>query len=139
MRKEYDLATLKGRKNPYAARLKQQVTIRLGTDVIAYFKALADERRLRIVELLLERERCVCELAESLGISEALVSHHVKRLRAAGLVNARRGAQWLYCSLDEDAFSALSTQLAAVSRAAATAGEATVGACADPTPEEART
>jgi ArsR family transcriptional regulator len=97
---------------------------------VSVFKALADERRLRIVELLLERERCVCELAESLDISEALVSHHVKRLRAAGLVNARRGAQWLYCSLDEKAFAELSTQLAGVARAAATAGEATVGACA---------
>ena len=43
MRKEYDLSKLRGRKNPYAKRLKQQVTIRLGTDVIAYFKALAEE------------------------------------------------------------------------------------------------
>ena len=43
MRKEYDLTKLKGRKNPYAKRLKQQVTIRLGIDVISYFKALAQE------------------------------------------------------------------------------------------------
>ena len=43
MRKEYDLTKLKGRKNPYAKRLKQQVTIRLGTDVISYFKTLAQE------------------------------------------------------------------------------------------------
>ena len=43
MRAEYDLTVLKGRKNPYAARLKKQVTIRLGTDVIEYFKDLAKE------------------------------------------------------------------------------------------------
>ncbi len=43
MRKEYDFANMEGRKNPYAKRLKKQVTLRLGVDVIEYFKALAKE------------------------------------------------------------------------------------------------
>ena len=43
MRKEYDLTKLKSRRNPYAKHLKQQVTIRLGVDVIDYFKELAEE------------------------------------------------------------------------------------------------
>ena len=43
MRKEYDLTKLKGRRNPYAKHLKQQITIRLGADVIEYFKDLAEE------------------------------------------------------------------------------------------------
>ncbi|MDQ7006424.1 MAG: CopG family antitoxin [Acidobacteriota bacterium] len=43
MRKEYDLSKMKGRKNPYSKRLKKQVTIRLGVDVIDYFKQLAEE------------------------------------------------------------------------------------------------
>ncbi|MBN1944002.1 MAG: BrnA antitoxin family protein [Phycisphaerae bacterium] len=43
MKKEYDLTKMKSRKNPYASRLKKQVTIRLGTDIIAYFKAMAAE------------------------------------------------------------------------------------------------
>jgi uncharacterized protein (DUF4415 family) len=43
MRKEYDLTKLKGRRNPYAKHLKKQVTIRLGVDVISYFKELAEE------------------------------------------------------------------------------------------------
>ena len=43
MRKEYDFAKMKGRRNPYAAKLKKQVTIRLGVDVIDYFKELAKE------------------------------------------------------------------------------------------------
>ncbi len=43
MRKEYDLTKLKSRKNPYAKHLKKQVTIRLGVDVITYFKELAEE------------------------------------------------------------------------------------------------
>ena len=43
MKKEYDLSKMKKRRNPYASRLKKQVTIRMGTDIIAYFKALAEE------------------------------------------------------------------------------------------------
>jgi len=43
MRKEYDFSKMKGRKNPYAKKLKKQVTLRLGIDVIEYFKGLAAE------------------------------------------------------------------------------------------------
>lgn len=43
MRKEYDFSKLKGRKNPYAKKLKKQVTIRMGVDIIDYFKQLAEE------------------------------------------------------------------------------------------------
>ena len=43
MKKEYDFSKLKGRKNPYAKRLKKQITIRIGVDVLDYFKELAEE------------------------------------------------------------------------------------------------
>jgi uncharacterized protein (DUF4415 family) len=43
MKTEYNFSQMKGRKNPYAKKLKKQVTLRLGTDVIEYFKILADE------------------------------------------------------------------------------------------------
>ena len=43
MKREYDLSKMKARKNPYASKLKKQVTIRMGEDVVAYFKALAEE------------------------------------------------------------------------------------------------
>ncbi len=43
MRKEYDFSKMKGRRNPYAGNLKKQVTLRLGVDVIEYFKNLAAE------------------------------------------------------------------------------------------------
>jgi uncharacterized protein (DUF4415 family) len=43
MKAEYDLATMKSRKNPYAAKLKKPVTMRLGEDVIQYFKAMAED------------------------------------------------------------------------------------------------
>ena len=43
MKDEYDFSKLKKRKNPYAKALKKQVTIRMGTDVIHYFKLMADK------------------------------------------------------------------------------------------------
>ena len=43
MKKEYDLSKMKSRKNPYASKLKRQVTIRMGEDVIGYFKGMAEE------------------------------------------------------------------------------------------------
>ena len=43
MRKEYDFSKMKGRKNQYASKLKKQVTIRMGVDIIEYFKQLANE------------------------------------------------------------------------------------------------
>ena len=42
-RKEYDFSKIKGRKNPYASRLKKQVTIRMGIDVINHFKKMSEE------------------------------------------------------------------------------------------------
>ena len=43
MRKEYDFEKMKGKKNPYAKHLKKQVTIRMGVDIIDYFKKQAEE------------------------------------------------------------------------------------------------
>lgn len=43
MRKEYDFSKMKSRRNPYAAKLKRSVTIRMGDDVVEYFKQLSEE------------------------------------------------------------------------------------------------
>lgn len=43
MKDEYDFSTMKSRKNPYASKLKKPVTIRLGEDVVGYFKEMAEE------------------------------------------------------------------------------------------------
>ena len=43
MKDEYDFSTMKSRKNPYASKLKKSVTMRLGEDVISYFKSMAEE------------------------------------------------------------------------------------------------
>lgn len=84
-------------------------------------KALADENRLGIVRLLADGERCVCELASALELSDALVSHHVKRLADAGLVRTRRVGRWLHCSLATDALTSLGAELAETGSRAAEA------------------
>ncbi len=43
MKKEYDLSAMKSRKNPYASKLKRQVTIRMSDEVISYFKGVSEE------------------------------------------------------------------------------------------------
>jgi uncharacterized protein (DUF4415 family) len=52
MRKAYDFANMPGRKNPYAKGLKRQVTLRLGVDVIEYFKRLAKETGIPYQQLI---------------------------------------------------------------------------------------
>ena len=58
--------------------------------------ALADETRLRILELLLDGERCVCELTDALGLGQSLLSFHLRTLKETGLVTDRREGRWVY-------------------------------------------
>ena len=62
------------------------------------FRALGDETRLRLLELLAAGEFTVTELMESLGLGQSLVSHHLRTLRQAGLVSVRRDGRWIYYS-----------------------------------------
>lgn len=60
------------------------------------FRAFADETRLRMLSLLLERELCVCELGSVLRVSQPNVSRHLGYLRRAGLVTMRQQGKWKY-------------------------------------------
>jgi ArsR family transcriptional regulator len=67
-------------------------------------KLLSDKSRLAILALLRERELCVCEFVDILGLSQPGVSQHLSKLKAAGLVSESRRGQWIYYSLQlEDA------------------------------------
>jgi ArsR family transcriptional regulator len=70
------------------------------------FKALGDPTRIRIVEMLAENgEMCVCRIMEELGMIQSAVSHHLAKLRYAGLVRSRRQGQWMHYSLSRAALS----------------------------------
>ena len=64
------------------------------------FHALGDRKRLEIVRLLTNGERCVCELTDVVGAKQSLLSFHLKILREAGLVRSRRRGKWMYYSLN---------------------------------------
>jgi ArsR family transcriptional regulator, arsenate/arsenite/antimonite-responsive transcriptional repressor len=67
------------------------------------FKALADPTRLRIVEMLVDRdEMCGSEIADKLGISLALLCHHWSTLEFAGLITKRKAGQTASISLNEE-------------------------------------
>ena len=65
------------------------------------FKALADENRLQIMEILKDGEKCACKLLESLQISQPTLSHHMKILCDAELVSGRKEGKWMYYSLSK--------------------------------------
>ncbi len=71
------------------------------------FRALSDETRLRLIDLLRGGERCVCELMDSLGEGQSLLSFHLKTLKQAGLVTDRREGRWSYYALNHEAFGQL--------------------------------
>ena len=75
--------------------------------LLAFFKAMANESRLRIVGLLAERERSVQELAVLLTLKEPTVSHHLATLKALGLVSARAEGVTRWHALRLEALTAL--------------------------------
>jgi ArsR family transcriptional regulator len=77
------------------------------------FAALADPVRLRIVGVLAEGGRCVCDLREQVPVAANLLSYHLRVLRDAGLVTAARRGRWVDYRLNGDGFSALWAQTSA--------------------------
>mgnify|MGYP001816934945 CR=1 FL=1 len=74
------------------------------TDYVPFLKALANPTRAQIIEFLLERERCVCEMTGPLDISQPLVSHHLALLRGADLVRMRSEGTRVYYSIAWERF-----------------------------------
>jgi ArsR family transcriptional regulator len=70
--------------------------------LVKAFKALSDETRLRILNLLLERECCVCEVMQALQISQARASRNLSALYDAGFLKLRREGLWALYSIDKD-------------------------------------
>jgi ArsR family transcriptional regulator len=64
-------------------------------EAAAGFAALGDEIRLRVMLMLADGERCVCELQREFDIAPSLLSYHLRVLRDAGLVESRRRGRWV--------------------------------------------
>jgi ArsR family transcriptional regulator, arsenate/arsenite/antimonite-responsive transcriptional repressor len=71
-------------------------------DVVKAMKALSDETRLRIFNVLLERECCVCEVMQALDISQTRASRNLGILHEAGFLKMRKEGLWSLYSVDRD-------------------------------------
>src|SRR6266567_5187223 len=73
----------------------------------ALFRALSDPARVKIVNLLATRDEpvCACEFEPALQLSQPTVSHHLKKLTDAGLLDREQRGRWAYFSLDTEALA----------------------------------
>lgn len=92
-------------------------------------KALADEKRLRILSRLASGEHCVCDLTGALDAGQSLLSFHLKTLKDAGLVTDRRSGRWVYYAISASGLEELESFLRSLREAAALAGPA--GSCCE--------
>ncbi len=83
-------------------------------------RALAEPLRWRIVELLAHEDLCVCHLVDELGVAQPLVSHHLRALREAGLVDTERFRYWTYYRLRVEALRHVVDELDALLASAST-------------------
>lgn len=74
---------------------------------IKKLKALADETRLQIIEMLIDGERCACKIQEEFDFTQPTLSYHMKILTDCGLVNSRREGAWMRYTLNKDGFETL--------------------------------
>lgn len=74
-------------------------------NVVIAFKALSDDTRLRIMNVLLVRECCVCEVVQALDISETRASRNLTMLHNAGFLRMRKEGLWSLYSIDKEGMS----------------------------------
>lgn len=88
-----------------ATLLRPQVPV-VDPELMRRLQVLAEPTRARIVAFLGHGEHCVCDVGETLGLSPALVSHHLRALSGVGLLRERKAGRWVYYSLDLQALDA---------------------------------
>ena len=88
-------------------------------DLATMFKALGDPVRLRLLSLIASHpggEACVCEISATFDVSQPTISHHLKLLRSAGLLDCERRGTWVYYWVIPSALHQLSAVLRVADR-----------------------
>ena len=98
------------------------MTVDTEIEAVAALRALSEPLRWRIVELLSGEELCVCHLVEALGVAQPLVSHHLRILRDAGLVETSRYRYWTYYRLCPAPLASLGRAISDLAEGAPPAG-----------------
>jgi ArsR family transcriptional regulator, arsenate/arsenite/antimonite-responsive transcriptional repressor len=87
------------------------------SDSALLFKALSDETRLKIIDMLSCGERCACRILDAFAISQPTLSYHMKILTESGLVHARKDGSWTRYTLNADLVQSLQSFIADISTA----------------------
>jgi DNA-binding transcriptional ArsR family regulator len=82
----------------------------------APLKIIAEPLRWRIINALAGEQLCVCHLTEDLGVPQPLISHHLRVLRDAGVVESEKWRYWTYYRLKPAVFKDLALDLQAIAR-----------------------
>lgn len=90
---------------------------------LAVLRVVAEPVRWRILQLLAGEDLCVCHLVEELALSQSLVSHHLRALRDARLVDTERHRYWTYYRLRPDALAPLAQAIGQLADAPASSSE----------------
>ncbi len=97
-----------------SALVREPISAAQASELAVTLKALGDPVRLRLLGLIAASdggEACVCDLTAAFDLAQPTISHHLKVLRLAGLINAERRASWMYYSVVPGALKALTTAL----------------------------
>ena len=71
-------------------------------NIVKIGKALSNENRVKILQMLVDGEKCGCKLLEAFKITQPTLSHHMKILCDSGLVDARKDGKWSHYSVNRD-------------------------------------
>jgi len=74
----------------------------MGADCVEFCKALADDTRLKILQMLMDDEQCVSDIVGAFSISQPTISHHLNVLRRAGLITSRKEGKMVYYTANRD-------------------------------------
>lgn len=97
-----------------ASLVREPLTEPNATELASVFKALSDPVRLRLLSAIASRESqeaCVCDLSAGIELTQPTISHHLKVLREAGLLDSERRASWVYYRVVPAALQRLSEVL----------------------------
>jgi ArsR family transcriptional regulator, arsenate/arsenite/antimonite-responsive transcriptional repressor len=97
-----------------SAVLREPLSAEQAVDLAKVFKAIGEPVRLRLLSLIASNtggEACVCDLTEAFELSGPTISHHLKVLRAAGIIEGDRRGTWIYYRVRPDTLRLLSESL----------------------------
>ena len=71
-------------------------------EIAKIFKALDDSKKIFILKMIQDGEKCACEILEKMQITQPTLSHHMKTLCDSGIVKCRKEGKWMYYSINEN-------------------------------------